>query len=430
MSNFIKKYKIAVIGLGYVGLPLMNEFSKKFNTIGFDISKDRIRSLQNGIDETNELTRKNLAKIAPKLTYVEDDIKDCNTYIVTVPTPIKKNKSPDLFPLKKACELLGKMLNSGDLIVFESTVYPGLTEDYCVPILEKISTLKYKKDFSVGYSPERLNPGDKKHQLSSIVKVVSGCDKKTLSKVDFLYSQIIKAGIYKAQSIKVAEAAKVIENTQRDINIALINELSKIFYLMDINTNDVLDAAKTKWNFHDFRPGLVGGHCIGVDPYYLTHKAKELGFHPSMILSGRETNESMPKFIVKNSLSAFRKLQPGTKNLSALVLGLTFKENCPDIRNSKSMDVLNLLSTQCNKVEVFDPLVDITPRKAALNLNANIKVLKKLPQSKKYNLVFLLVPHKDFTSLGIDYFKSLLSKDGIFYDLKGVLGSENNFLSL
>lgn len=431
MTTQKNQNNIAIIGLGYVGLPLMREFSKKFDTIGFDISKRRIESLKKGKDETNELTAKDLSRLSNKFTSQEEDITNCNIYIITVPTPINKNKTPDLSPLNLACKIIGPKLNDQDLVIFESTVYPGLTEDYCVPILEKSSGLKYKENLFVGYSPERINPGDKKHQLNSIIKVVSGCDKKTLLRVDSLYSAIIKAGTHKAPSIMVAEAAKVIENTQRDINIALINELSKIFSLMEINTNDVLDAARTKWNFHDFRPGLVGGHCIGIDPYYLTYKAKKLGFHPNMILSGRETNESMPDYIVKNSLSALKnKPNFDKKNISALVLGLTFKENCPDVRNSKSIEVLNLLEKKCMTVSAFDPMVDISSSKDDIGLNSNVKILKKLPRSKKFSLIIFIAPHKSLVSLGSAYFQSLLSDGGIFYDVKGAFKDQENFLSL
>ena len=427
MPPRITKEKIAVIGLGYVGLPLLEALSKKFNTVGFDISRSRINQLKKGIDITREINSSKLKKLSFSLTSKVKGIENCSVYIVSVPTPIKNNKQPDLTPIKKACELIGKVLSKGNLVIFESTVYPGLTEEYCVPILEKFSKLKYIHDFSVGYSPERINPGDKKHTLSSIIKVVSGCDRKSLQRVDGIYSKIVKAGTHKASSITVAEAAKVIENTQRDINIALINELSQIFNLLDINTNEVLNAAKTKWNFHDFRPGLVGGHCIGVDPYYLTFKASEMGFHPKMILSGRETNESMPEYIVKESTTLLKTKNILPKNSSVLVMGLTFKENCPDIRNSKSLDVLEILMRSFKTVHAYDPLID--PLQIKQKVNAKIKVLRKLPSSR-YNLVILISPHHSLTKLGPEYFKSLQKKNAVFFDVKSSLGQSIESLSL
>ena len=321
MKSFKSKEKIAVIGLGYVGLPLLSELSKEFHAIGFDISKSRVEALKNGYDITGELSKSKLQRIPTSFTCKIDDIADCNVYIISVPTPITKSKLPDLDPITQACKLVGNILTKGDLVIFESTVYPGLTEEHCVPLLQKASNLAYLDDFSVGYSPERINPGDKVHTLTSIVKIVSGSDKKALLRVNNIYSKIITAGTYQASSIKVAEAAKVIENTQRDINIALINELSQIFNLLEIDTNEVLDAAKTKWNFNDFRPGLVGGHCIGVDPYYLTFKADKMGFHPQMILSVRKTNENMPHYIVNQSLAAFKEMKLKPNNLSVVVMG-------------------------------------------------------------------------------------------------------------
>ena len=427
MPPSITKEKIAVIGLGYVGLPLLEALSKKFKTVGFDISSSRIKELKKGIDVTGEINSNKLKKLSSSLTSQVKDIESCSVYIVSVPTPIKNNKKPNLRPIKKACELIGNILSKGDLVVFESTVYPGLTEEYCVPILEKFSKLKYIDDFSVGYSPERINPGDKKHTLSSIIKVVSGCDNKSLKRIDSIYSKVVKAGTYKASSIRVAEAAKVIENTQRDINIALVNELSQIFNLLDIDTNEVLNAAKTKWNFHDFRPGLVGGHCIGVDPYYLTHKASEMGFHPKMILSGRETNEFMSKYIVKKSIALLKSKNISPKNSSAIVMGLTFKENCPDIRNSKSLDVLEILTRKFKTVHAYDPLIDNL--KIKQNISPKIKVLEKLPNSK-YNLVILISPHRSLIKLGPKYFKSLQKKNAVFFDVKSSLGSSMESLSL
>jgi UDP-N-acetyl-D-galactosamine dehydrogenase len=428
MKSSKSKERIAVIGLGYVGLPLMSELSKKFDTIGFDISDSRVSSLKQGYDTTGELSKSKLSKLSPRLTCNEGDIADRNVYIISVPTPITKNKMPDLRPITQACKLVGNLLEKGDLIIFESTVYPGLTEEHCVPLLEKASNLAFIDDFSVGYSPERINPGDKIHTLTSIVKIVSGSDKKALSRVNNIYSQIIKAGTYQASSIKVAEAAKVIENTQRDINIALINELSQIFNLLEIDTNEVLNAAKTKWNFNDFRPGLVGGHCIGVDPYYLTFKAAEMGFHPQMILSGRETNEFMPHYIVNQSIAVFKKRKLKPKNLSVIVMGLTFKENCPDIRNSKSLDVLEILSKHFKVVDAFDPLVDLSSMN--IKLHKKVKVLKKVPRSKKYNLVILISPHDSLKKLGVKYFENLQLNKGIFYDVKSTFGNSTKSLSL
>jgi UDP-N-acetyl-D-glucosamine/UDP-N-acetyl-D-galactosamine dehydrogenase len=428
MKSSKSKERIAVIGLGYVGLPLMSELSKKFDTIGFDISDSRVSSLKQGYDITGELSKSKLSKLSSRLTCNKGDIADRNVYIISVPTPITKNKMPDLRPITQACKLVGNLLEKGDLIIFESTVYPGLTEEHCVPLLEKASNLAFIDDFSVGYSPERINPGDKIHTLTSIVKIVSGSDKKALSRVNNIYSQIIKAGTYQASSIKVAEAAKVIENTQRDINIALINELSQIFNLLEIDTNEVLNAAKTKWNFNDFRPGLVGGHCIGVDPYYLTFKAAEMGFHPQMILSGRETNEFMPHYIVNQSIAVFKKRKLKPKNLSVIVMGLTFKENCPDIRNSKSLDVLEILSKHFKVVDAFDPLVDLSSMN--IKLHKKVKVLKKVPRSKKYNLVILISPHDSLKKLGVKYFESLQLNKGIFYDVKSTFGNSTQSLSL
>jgi len=428
MKSFKSKEKIAVIGLGYVGLPLLSELSKEFHAIGFDISKSRVEALKNGHDITGELSKSKLQRIPTSFTCKIEDIADCNVYIISVPTPITKSKLPDLDPITQACKLVGNILTKGDLVIFESTVYPGLTEEHCVPLLQKASNLTYLDDFSVGYSPERINPGDKVHTLTSIVKIVSGSDKKALLRVNNIYSKIIIAGTYQASSIKVAEAAKVIENTQRDINIALINELSQIFNLLEIDTNEVLDAAKTKWNFNDFRPGLVGGHCIGVDPYYLTFKAGEMGFHPQMILSGRETNEYMPHYIVNQSIAAFKEMKLKPNCLSAVVMGLTFKENCPDIRNSKALDVLEILSKHFKTVDAYDPLVDLS--KMNLKFHKKVKILKKVPRSKKYNLVILISPHDSLKKLGVKYFQSLKLNKGIFFDVKSTFGNSSESLSL
>jgi UDP-N-acetyl-D-glucosamine/UDP-N-acetyl-D-galactosamine dehydrogenase len=430
MKSSIFKETIAVIGLGYVGLPLLNELSKQFDVLGFDISSDRINQLKKGIDITNELSKSEINKIQNKLTNSLNELSDITTYIITVPTPIFKNKDPNLKPISSACKIVGSILKKNNIVIFESTVYPGLTEEFCVPILEKNSGLVLNKDFGVGYSPERINPGDKVHTVSSITKVVSGSNKKTLERTNNIYSKIIHAGTYQAPSIKVAEAAKVIENTQRDINIALINELSQIFNLLDINTNEVLDAACTKWNFHNFRPGLVGGHCIGVDPYYLTYKAKKVGFHPEMILSGRETNESMSKYIVKQSSKALRKLKLQPKNCSVLILGLTFKEDCPDVRNSKGIDLLNFFNKSYLKVHAFDPLVNVSKVKEALNIASDVKILKKLPIASKYQLIVLNTPHKFFKKSGAEMLEKLRAKDSVFFDVKGSIRQIKDSISL
>ena len=408
--------RIAILGLGYVGLPLLVEFSKNFQVIGFDLFKKRISQLRNAKDFTNEVNRNELKPLKNSFTHKEEDLAKANVYIVTVPTPINLKKEPDLLPLKKACEIIGRYLKKKDLVIFESTVYPGLTEEFCVPILENISNLKMNNDFMVGYSPERINPGDNNRKLTDIKKVTSGSSAKALKIVDGLYKTIIKAGTFPVRSIKVAEAAKVIENTQRDINIALVNELSLLFKKLDIDTNEVIDAAATKWNFMDFRPGLVGGHCIGVDPYYLTYKAKEIGFEPRMILSGRETNELMPDFISNSLLQDLKKKKIKYKDARLLILGLTFKENCPDMRNSKVKQIYDNLCLKLSVVHVFDPyaekfdLVDSYPKKA---------ILKRMPlKNNSYDSILLAVPHKAFKKLGYNKIKSLGTNNILFYDLK------------
>jgi len=430
MASKIQKEKISVIGLGYVGLPLLFELSKKFEVVGFDISTKRISELKEGIDSTNELSGKAIAKVRPYLTSCVSDLKDSSVYIVTVPTPIYKNTSPNLKPVASACNLVGSVLQKNNLVIFESTVYPGLTEEFCVPILERSSKLTFKKEFVVGYSPERINPGDKVHTLTSITKIVSGCNSAALKRVNYIYSSIISAGTYKAPSIKVAEAAKVIENTQRDINIALVNELSKIFNLLEIDTNQVLDAACTKWNFHNFRPGLVGGHCIGVDPYYLTFKANQAGFNPQMILAGRQMNESMPRYIVNQSIKHMKTKNLLAKKSSVLVLGLTFKEDCPDVRNSKAIDLCNILEKSFLKVHAFDPLVDISSKKKALGLAQKIKILKTLPVSARYQLIIINSPHKEFKNSGTTMLNSLMAKQSVVFDVKGALSVSENVVSL
>lgn len=407
MSNIA----IAIIGLGYVGLPLGVEFSKKYKVIGFDINEKRINELKSGFDRTLEVSKENLQNaIKNKMSFTcnAKDLSQANIYIITVPTPIDKNKQPDLTPLMKASESVGKVLKKDDIVIYESTVYPGATEEVCVPVLEQFSNLKFNKDFFCGYSPERINPGDKEHTVSKILKVTSGSTPKIANKVDELYKSIIIAGTFKAKSIKVAEAAKVIENTQRDINIAFINELAMIFHKIGIDTNDVLEAASTKWNFLPFRPGLVGGHCIGVDPYYLTHKAGELGFHPEMILAGRRINDNMGKYIASEVIKLMIKNNKTILGAKILVLGITFKENCPDIRNSKVIDVVNELKEFGCKIDITDPWADKEEVKAVYGLS-----VKDIKNFSLYDCVVLAVAH--------DEFKALHVKESLVYDIKSIL---------
>jgi|TARA_Y100000992_G_scaffold301064_1_gene271074 UDP-N-acetyl-D-galactosamine dehydrogenase len=424
------KINIAVLGLGYVGLPLMLALSKKFSVVGFDTSHKRINELKRGVDNTNESKQSDLKENLNSFTSSVKKIKNCNVFIVTVPTPIKRNKSPDLKYLNGACSIIGKILKKNDLVIFESTVYPGLTEEVCVPILEKFSSLSYRQDFSVGYSPERINPGDKNHKIKDIVKVVSGSDPIAAKRVNDIYTKIISAGTYIASSIKVAEAAKVIENTQRDINIALINELSRIFDLMEIDTNEVLEAANTKWNFIDFKPGLVGGHCIGVDPYYLTYKSKSLGFSPEMILAGRNTNENVPKFIVNKSLKVMKRRGFVPKLSKVLMLGLSFKENCPDTRNSKSFETLSFLLSKVSYVDVYDPIAITDKHSFEAFKKSNFKILKKLPKKAQYNLIIIAVSHSIFKEIGAKAIKFLGSKNAVIFDVKGLYSLNNKFIRL
>lgn len=399
----ITSTKIGIIGLGYVGLPLAIEFSKKFPVVGFDINASRILDLQNGIDITNEVEKSNLTK-SKNITFSSEisALENCNFYIVTVPTPITKNKKPDLGPLLSASQIIAKLLKRGDVIVYESTVYPGATEEDCVPILEKISGFSLNKDFHVGYSPERINPGDKSHRLPNIKKVTSGSSKKSADFIDKVYKKIITAGTYQAESIKVAEAAKVIENTQRDLNIALINELTIIFNLMDIDTEAVLKAAETKWNFLPFRPGLVGGHCIGVDPYYLTHKSQSLGYNPEIILAGRRLNDGMASFVSTQLVKLLTQKNIKINSAKILILGLSFKENCPDIRNTKVIDIIDELSGYNCKVSVYDPWVDSNEAKNEYGIN----LIQEL-QPNYYDGIVVAVPHKDFKKMGIKKIKEL-----------------------
>ena len=421
MSQFdIDNLKIGVIGLGYVGLPLAAEFGRKYPTVGFDINAARVAELEGGHDSTLECSDEELAD-AKHLAYTTDldGIRDCNFYVVTVPTPIGDGHRPLLTPLRGASNTLGTVLGKNDIVVYESTVYPGCTEEFCVPLLEEGSGLKMNKDFYVGYSPERINPGDKEHRLPSIAKVTSGSTPEVAQFVDDVYASIITAGTHKASSIKVAEAAKVIENTQRDVNIALINELAMIFERVGIDTEEVLEAAGTKWNFLPFRPGLVGGHCIGIDPYYLTYKAEQLGFHPQMILAGRRINDNMPIYVASQVIKAMiaKGLQPGAARI--LVLGLTFKENCPDVRNTKVVDVVAELASYGGRVDVHDPWVDAAEAKHEYGLD-----LVAEPEKGAYDVVIIAVGHKQFTALGADGIRAYGKDISVIYDVKYVLSPD------
>ena len=422
MIRDISDVKISIIGLGYVGLPLAVEFGKKFPTIGFDISKSRIDDLSKGIDKTMEINSGELAQ-SSKLSFSSDsnELQAGNVYIVTVPTPIDSNRRPDLGPLLAASRLVGESISSGSVVIFESTVYPGATEEKCVPILEKVSGLKYNVDFFVGYSPERINPGDKKHGIASIVKVTSGSTLETADFVDKLYQSIITAGTYKAESIKVAEAAKVIENTQRDLNIALINELAIIFEKLGIDTEEVLLAAGTKWNFLPFRPGLVGGHCIGVDPYYLTSKAESLGYDPEVILAGRKINDNMASYVSRKMIEKMSKKCINVKGSKILIMGLTFKENCPDVRNTKVADVVHELTNYGAEVDIYDPWVD---SKQALKEHS-ITLINQ-PKNSAYDGIFLAVGHNEFRSLGPKGIRNYGKDNHVFYDLKSVFSVEDS----
>ncbi len=413
----MKNKKIALIGLGYVGLPLAVEFGKKRTVVGFDINQPRINDLKNGIDSTLETTSEEL-KDAVHLSYASnlDDVKDCEIFIITVPTPIDKHKRPDLTPLEKSSEAVGSILKKGDIVIYESTVYPGATEEVCVPILEKQSGLKFNKDFYCGYSPERINPGDKEHRVTTIKKVTAGSTPEIATEVDELYQEIIIAGTYKASSIKVAEAAKVIENTQRDVNIALINELALIFNKLNIDTESVLEAAGTKWNFLPFRPGLVGGHCIGVDPYYLTHKAIEVGYNPEMILAGRRLNDNMGSYVADQVAKLMTKKRIHVVDANILLMGLTFKENCPDLRNTRVVDLVEEFEGfNCN-VDVFDPWVD---KDEAVH-EYGIKPIDQ-PTEGKYDAILLAVAHDEFKVLSLEQIKAFGKDNHVLYDIKYLL---------
>ena len=418
----LKEEKLAVVGLGYVGLPIALEFSKKIDVIGFDINPDRVDLMKNNIDPSNELVSSDFDNCSIEFTSNLEDLKDVKFFIIAVPTPIDKNKKPNINPLLSASTTVGKVLKKGDYVVYESTVYPGCTEEDCVPVLEKLSGLKFKTDFKVGYSPERINPGDKVHTLSSIIKVSAGCDKESAEEIAKTYELVVDAGIHRASSIKVAEAAKIIENTQRDVNIALINELSVIFNKMNINTYEVLEAAGTKWNFLNFKPGLVGGHCIGVDPYYLTHKAKELGYHAQIINSGRSVNDSMGSYVGRTVAKKIIASGTPMKNARVLVMGATFKEDVSDIRNSKVVDVINELKSFSCHVEVIDPHANSNE----LMEEYGFDLVEET--SGLYNAAIVAVNHLDYTLLNEKYFKSILSDNGLLVDLKGVFRNKINEL--
>ncbi|MBE0407085.1 Vi polysaccharide biosynthesis UDP-N-acetylglucosamine C-6 dehydrogenase TviB [Psychrobacter sp. AOP22-C1-22] len=410
----LNNIKIAVIGLGYVGLPLAVEFGKQHSVVGFDINAERISALITGTDHTLEVSDDELAQ-ATHLSYSSDinELKDCNFFIVTVPTPIDDYKQPDLTPLIKASEAIGSLLKKDDVVVYESTVYPGATEEVCIPVLEKVSGLTFNQDFYAGYSPERINPGDKEHRVTNILKVTAGSTPEVAEFVDEVYNLIITAGTHKAASIKVAEAAKVIENTQRDVNIALINELAVIFNKMGIDTQAVLEAAGTKWNFLPFRPGLVGGHCIGVDPYYLTHKAQAIGYNPEIILAGRRLNDSMGEYVVTQLVKTMIKKRIQVEGARVLVLGLSFKENCPDVRNTKVIDIVHELQEYNIDVDVYDPWVD----KAEAKREYNVTPISK-PAINNYDGIILAVAHNEFIELGVEQIRAFGKNEHVLYDLK------------
>lgn len=419
--------KIAVIGLGYVGLPLARLFATKYPVIGFDINQKRVGELREGKDSTLEVENDVLKSVLLTSSPLEkdqvknglyctnqlDEIENCNYYVITVPTPVDKNNRPDLTPLYRSSESVGKVLKKGDVVIYESTVFPGATEDECVPVLEKVSGLKFNEDFYVGYSPERINPGDKEHTVEKILKVTAGSTPETGQKVNDLYASVITAGTHLAPTIKVAEAAKVIENSQRDINIAFVNELAKIFNMMDIDTQDVLEAAGTKWNFLPFKPGLVGGHCIGVDPYYLAQKAQEIGYHPEIILAGRRMNDSMGHYVSSEVVKLMLKNDIKVKGSNVLVLGITFKENCPDVRNTKVVDVVKHLKEYGTNVTIYDPLAD----PAEVQHEYGLETLNQLPEGK-FDSVVLAVAHNEFLEMDLDKLKN---GHTVIYDVKGVL---------
>ena len=423
----MRKNKIAIIGLGYVGLPLARLFATKYHVVGFDINVDRILELMNGVDSTLEIDNDTLQSVligedgdtnGLYCTNKLDKIKDCNYYIITVPTPVDKNNRPILTPLIKASETVGSVLKKGDIVIYESTVYPGATEEDCIPVLEKVSGLKYNEDFYAGYSPERINPGDKKHTVEKILKVTSGSTAEIGKKVDNLYKSVITAGTHLAPTLKVAEASKVIENSQRDINIAFVNELAKIFNLMNINTYDVLEAAGTKWNFLPFKPGLVGGHCIGVDPYYLAQKASEHGYNPEIILAGRRLNDSMGEYVASQVIKGMIRKDIKIRGAKILVLGITFKENCPDVRNTKAVDVISALKEYETDITVHDPWAN----REEVYREYGLTSCKEIPK-EKYDAIVLTVAHEKFMNLDLEILKNSVS---FVYDVKNVLGDKSD----
>ncbi len=413
----MKKQNISVIGLGYVGLPVSIAFDEaKYNVVGFDLNKNRINELNSNIDKTGEIKKERLINNKINFTSRKKDIKKADIHIVTVPTPIDEFKNPDFQCIISASEILGKIIKKGDIIVYESTVYPGATEEVAIPILERFSRMKINNGFSVGYSPERINPADNKHNFENIKKVVSASNPNTLKVIEKLYGDVVKAGIHSAPSIKVAEAAKVIENTQRDLNIALMNELVKIFNQMDINTNDVLEAASTKWNFLNFRPGLVGGHCIGIDPYYLIHKSQQVGIVPDLLLSARKINDGMSSYFAMKILNILNKNKIGTTNSKILILGITFKEDCPDIRNSKVVDLINELKSFRAIVDAYDPIANATDIKDEFGIN-----ILDDPTKNNYDVVVIAVAHKIFSNLGGKKIRTWCKPNGILMDLKNTI---------
>ena len=422
----LSNLKLAIIGLGYVGLPLAVEFGKQRFVVGFDINQKRIDELKSGHDFTLE-TELDELQAANKLSFSTnvEDLRSCNCFIVTVPTPIDQHKRPDLTPLIKASETVGKVLKPGDIVIYESTVYPGCTEEDCVPVLEKFSGLKFNQDFYCGYSPERINPGDKEHRVTTIKKVTSGSTSEIADLVDSLYNEIITAGTHKASSIKVAEAAKVIENTQRDLNIALINELALIFNKMGIDTEAVLQAAGTKWNFLPFRPGLVGGHCIGVDPYYLTHKAESIGYHPQIILAGRRLNDSMGAYVVTQLVKAMTQRRLQVDGARILIMGLTFKENCPDLRNTRVVDIVKELADYNVQAEVFDPWASAAEAQHEYGIT-----LVQQPAVGAYDAIIIAVAHHQFKAMGLDAIRALGKPEHVLYDLKYLLPAADSDLRL
>ncbi len=420
MLRSLENVKLGIIGLGYVGLPLAVEFGKKYSTLGFDINTKRVEELKQGHDFTLEVSNEELAD-SEYISYSSqvDDLKSCNIYIVTVPTPIDNHKQPDLTPLVKASAMLAKVIDKGDIVIYESTVYPGATEEVCLPEIERHSGLFFNQDFYAGYSPERINPGDKEHRVTNILKVTSGSTPQVAEFIDCLYKSIITAGTYQASSIQVAEAAKVIENTQRDLNIALINELAVIFNKLNIDTEEVLKAAGTKWNFLPFRPGLVGGHCIGVDPYYLTHKAQAIGYNPEVILAGRRINDSMGEYVVSQLVKTMLKRKLPVNGANVLVMGLTFKENCPDVRNTKIVDILAELAEFDINVDVYDPWVNSEEAKHEYNVE-----LISAPKSGHYDAVIFAVAHNEFKALSAGEIKALMKENHVIYDLKYMLDKD------